>query len=149
MSLLEVTMLMCFGVSWPLSIAKIVRSRAVAGKSPAFLSVILLGYAAGIAHKLIYARDWVLSLYVLNFCMVAFDMALYLHYSCETRHRKLVRVEPQPVGQFEDTMVEELTKSGIMQRQLNASGKWTVRHGSQGKQLDYGTRKPRKRRKFG
>ncbi len=74
-------MLLCFGISWPISIAKTIRTRTVAGKSPIFMVVIILGYLCGVLHKLFYAYDWVVFLYVLNMMMVAVDLGLYLHYS--------------------------------------------------------------------
>ncbi len=81
MSLFEIAMLLCFGVSWPISIAKAVRTRTVAGKSPVFMAVIIVGYMCGVVHKLLYSYDWVVFLYLLNMVMVAADLGLYLHFS--------------------------------------------------------------------
>jgi len=81
MSLLEAAMLICFGLSWPVSIAKALRTRQVAGKSPVFMILIMIGYACGIGHKLTSNFDWVTGLYVLNMVMVAIDLGLYYHYS--------------------------------------------------------------------
>jgi hypothetical protein len=80
MSVFEALMLICFGVSWPISIAKALRTKQVAGKSPVFMAIICLGYLSGIIHKALYAFDWVIFLYALNFCMVATDLFLYYHY---------------------------------------------------------------------
>jgi len=74
-------MLLCFGISWPISIAKAIRTRTVAGKSPIFMAVIILGYLCGVLHKLFFAYDWVIFLYILNMTMVSVDLALYLRYS--------------------------------------------------------------------
>jgi hypothetical protein len=76
----EALMLICFGVSWPVSIAKSLRTRVVAGKSPAFMAIVCLGYASGTLHKLLYSFDWVMALYVANMLMVAFDLFLYFRY---------------------------------------------------------------------
>ena len=75
----EAIMLICFGAAWPFSIAKSWRSRTAKGKSVFFLSVILIGYIAGILNKTTngLCRDPVLILYVLNTLMVAADIALY------------------------------------------------------------------------
>lgn len=81
MSVFEILMLVCFGVSWPLSIAKALRTRQVSGKSPAFMVVVCLGYLSGIMHKIYFDLDWVVSLYALNFLMVAVDLSLYLRFS--------------------------------------------------------------------
>ena len=80
MSVFEITMLVCFGVSWPISIAKAVRTRVVLGKSPLFMGIICLGYGCGIIHKVVYAMDGVIVLYILNLILVAVDLALYLRY---------------------------------------------------------------------
>ena len=80
MSLFEIGMLVCFGVSWPISIAKALRTRMVAGKSPLFMVIVCLGYASGMAHKAFHSRDWVIVLYALNLAMVAFDLFLYMRY---------------------------------------------------------------------
>jgi hypothetical protein len=80
MSFFEVLMLVCFGISWPISIAEALRTRTVAGKSPAFLIIVIAGYASGIVHKLLYSRDWVIILYAVNLIMVVVDLALYYRY---------------------------------------------------------------------
>jgi hypothetical protein len=81
MSPFEVAMLLCFGVSWPISIAKAIRTKTVAGKSPLFMAIVIVGYLCGILNKLLFAFDWVIFLYALNMTMVAVDLALYMHYS--------------------------------------------------------------------
>jgi hypothetical protein len=81
MSFFEVLMLVCFGISWPISIAKALRTRTVAGKSPAFLIIVIAGYASGIVHKMLYSRDWVIILYTVNLIMVLIDLALYYRFS--------------------------------------------------------------------
>ncbi len=85
MSIFEVLMLICFGLSWPISIAKTLRTKMVAGKSPAFLGIVILGYACGIVHKLLYFPDWVIFLYGINMIMVVIDMSLYFRYSKRVR----------------------------------------------------------------
>ena len=81
-------MLICFGVSWPISILKVLRTKKVVGKSPVFMAVVIIGYASGMTHKIIYSMDWVIYLYALNMMMVAFDLTLYFHYSAKSRNQK-------------------------------------------------------------
>ena len=76
-SILEILMLVCFGAAWPFSIYRSLTSRSVAGKSVVFLIVVLVGYAAGVLHKLLYRYDYVIFLYALNGCMVLTDIVLY------------------------------------------------------------------------
>jgi hypothetical protein len=80
MSVFEIGMLVCFGISWPISIAKALRTKRVVGKSPVFMAIICLGYLSGMLHKIFFALDWVVLLYFVNFCMVAFDLFLYFTY---------------------------------------------------------------------
>lgn len=77
MSIYEITMLVCFGAAWPVSIRKSWQSRKVGSKSARFLLMVLVGYTAGIVHKLKYNCDAVVWLYVLNGLMVSIDLALY------------------------------------------------------------------------
>lgn len=77
MSVFEIIMLLCFGAAWPVSIWKSWTSRTNAGKSVVFLLVIIVGYVAGIIHKVLHSRDLVIALYSLNLLMVAIDTVLW------------------------------------------------------------------------
>lgn len=86
MSFFEMTMLLCFGMAWPTSIYKSIKSKSTKGKSVNFLFIILAGYLAGILHKLLYNFDFVIILYVINFLMVLTDIILYY------RNRRLEQI---------------------------------------------------------
>lgn len=83
--LLEITMILCFGASWPLNVIKSYKARTTKGKSLAFLYLIFFGYIAGITSKLvnpdymmnIHSKWYVLFFYVLNFLMVGADLVMY------------------------------------------------------------------------
>lgn len=77
MSVFELGMLICFGVSWPISVVKSYRMRTTKGKSLPFTLAIVIGYMMGITHKLLYSRDIVLVMYIINLLMVSADIALY------------------------------------------------------------------------
>jgi len=77
MSAFEIIMLLCFGAAWPFSIYKSLKRKLVKGKSALFLLVLMMGYLAGIFHKIFYLYDRVLFLYILNFLMVFADFFLY------------------------------------------------------------------------
>lgn len=79
-SIWEILFLLCFAVSWPISIVRSLRTKVVIGKSPLFMSLIILGYIFGIIHKLLYHRDIVIWLYVFNATLVATDLILYFVY---------------------------------------------------------------------
>lgn len=78
MSLLEAIMLLCFGAAWPFSIYKSLHARSTQGKSALFMGVLIMGYVAGIANKIVYGVDPVLILYVINAVMVSVDLALWI-----------------------------------------------------------------------
>jgi hypothetical protein len=80
MSIFEIIMLVCFGLSWPISIYKSLKTKTVAGKSPLFMAIVIIGYASGIIHKVVYSSDWVIALYAANLLLVGTDMALYFYY---------------------------------------------------------------------
>ena len=88
---LEITMVVSFGASWPFNVMKSWKARTTKGKSLLFLCLIFFGYIAGIASKLVneaymasFASKWyVLCFYVLNLLMVGADLILY------ARNRKL------------------------------------------------------------
>ncbi len=81
-SVLESVMLICFGISWPFSLAKDIRAKTAKGKSTVFLIAILVGYLAGIAGKICghYLYDtkitYVLALYIINVCVVTADLVV-------------------------------------------------------------------------
>ena len=83
--LLEAFMLVCWGASWPFSIAKILQTRSVEGKSTLFLTLILSGYIAAILAQCFRGLSPVVLLYLLNASMVFTDLCLVL---------KFRRVEP-------------------------------------------------------
>lgn len=83
--LLEITMILLFGCSWPLNVIKSYKARTAKGKSILFLLFIFVGYISGIASKFTneaymasFADKWyVLVFYFINITMVSIDMALY------------------------------------------------------------------------
>lgn len=71
-------MLICFGLSWPISIRKSIVSRTTKGKSIAFEYFVWLGYAFGVMGKLLAPqKSYVLIPYLLNLAMVSIDITLY------------------------------------------------------------------------
>ncbi len=80
MSIFEVIMLVCFGISWPISIAKSIRTKVVAGKSPLFMGIVCIGYLSGMIHKVLFSFDWVIILYLVNMILIMIDIMLYFKY---------------------------------------------------------------------
>ena len=77
----EFGMLFCFGICWPVSIYKLLKSKRTEGKSLLFLIIVFIGYLSGLAHKIIYNYDFVIILYLSNAILVFVDIVLYLKYS--------------------------------------------------------------------
>ena len=84
--LFEALTIFCFGLSWPISIRKSYVSRTAKGKSHFFEVFLLIGYAFGIARKIIQvvgmgSSGFIFFLsfffYVLNFIEISIDVGLY------------------------------------------------------------------------
>lgn len=84
--LMEAVTILCFGLSWPISIRKSLISKTAKGKSLFFEVFLLVGYAFGILRKVIQITALSCSgaifflsffFYVLNFIEISVDVALY------------------------------------------------------------------------
>lgn len=77
-SILETIMIICFGLSWPLSIRRSITSKSTRGKSLMFMVFILVGYFAGLTSKMLtQTYNLAFYFYFPNIIMVATDIALY------------------------------------------------------------------------
>lgn len=75
----EAIMVICFGLSWPLSVYKSWKSRTAKGKSLFFEVFICLGYVSGIVGKLLtHNITYVFVFYIINIVMVSVDICLYI-----------------------------------------------------------------------
>ena len=72
-SFLEMLMLICFGVSWPINIAKAWKARSTKGISVLFY--LIRYYAPAPWYETVHW--YVMFFYVLNTLMVAADVAIY------------------------------------------------------------------------
>lgn len=81
--LCEMLMVICFGISWPINIFKLWRTRTAVGTSVLFYSFIWVGYIFGIGAKVIkyqngiYTPLYVWFFYILNAVMVTFGILIY------------------------------------------------------------------------
>jgi CDP-diglyceride synthetase len=74
----ETLMIVSFGVSWPLSIIRSIRSKSTKGKSLLFMCFIAFGYICGIISKLMsHTYNLAFWFYFPNIIMVLTDIALY------------------------------------------------------------------------
>ena len=76
--ILEATMLICFGFSWPMSVYKDIKAKTAKSMSLPFILLIVTGYIAGIAAKLwTHTINYVLVVYVLNLLIVSSNVVVY------------------------------------------------------------------------
>jgi hypothetical protein len=90
-SLFEGIMIICFGISWPLSIARSIRSRSTKGKSLMFMCFILFGYMCGLTSKFMtHTYNLAFWFYFPNIIMVSTDIFLFF------RNRSIEKQEASP-----------------------------------------------------
>ena len=78
-SILETLMILCFGISWPLSIRRMYTSWSTGGKSILFSCFILIGYFCGMGAKILnHQYNLAFVFYIINTCMVIIDILLWI-----------------------------------------------------------------------
>ncbi len=78
MKIFEFIMLACFGLSWPISVYKSIKSKSTQGKSAVFIIAIIIGYLSGILGKIVNKDvSYVLIVYCFNLAVVCIDLALF------------------------------------------------------------------------
>lgn len=93
--ILEMIMVICFGLSWPISIIKTLKMKCSTGKSPLFISFIVFGYICGIISKILFSIEndtkltYVFIFYCINLVMTSFDLSLLLYYKYKESRAKL------------------------------------------------------------
>lgn len=92
---LESIMLICFGLSWPVSVVKNIKAHTAKSMSLPFILLIITGYIAGISAK-IYSHNYsyVLVIYVINLIFVSTNLVVYFinrnydhhHHTIQPQH---------------------------------------------------------------
>ena len=78
MQIFEFIMLACFGLSWPISVYKSIKSKSTQGKSIVFIIAIIVGYISGIIGKIVnHQLTYVLIIYCFNLIVVSVDLVLF------------------------------------------------------------------------
>ena len=94
MQLFEIIMLICFGMSWPISVYKSIRSKSTKGKSVVFIIAIIIGYISGIIGKIVnHQLTYVVALYLVNLIVVSIDLGLYFINAKREKEYKSAEVE--------------------------------------------------------
>ena len=85
----ELLMVLCFGISWPISIMKTLKTKSHVGKSPLFIGLIVFGYICGIIGKIVNVTNnplnYVFIFYCINLCMTSFDLFLHFYYRSKAK----------------------------------------------------------------
>lgn len=77
--ILETMMLVCFGFSWPMNVIKAYNARTAKGTSLPFILLIITGYIAGIAAKIVSGQfNYVLVVYFINLAIVSLNVVVYI-----------------------------------------------------------------------
>ena len=89
----ESIMLVCFGLSWPMSVVKNIKAHSAKAMSLPFILLIISGYIAGIAAKILSGNySYVLIIYIVNLCFVSANLVVYFinlnhdHHSMHPQH---------------------------------------------------------------
>ena len=83
---LETFMLLCFGLSWPVSLIRTIRAGGACSSSVAFMCLILSGYFAGITAKVMTAGcSFVFYVYLFNILMVGANLTITLYNRTKAR----------------------------------------------------------------
>ena len=76
--MLEATMLICFGLSWPINTMKAYKARSAKSMSLPFILLIIFGYLAGISAKIMMNQtNYVLVVYFINLAVVTLNLFVY------------------------------------------------------------------------
>lgn len=89
----ESVMLVCFGLSWPMSVVKNIKAHTAKSMSLPFILLIISGYIAGIAAKICSNNySYVLAIYIINLCFVSANLVVYFinlnhdHHHIQPQH---------------------------------------------------------------
>ena len=76
--ILETMMLVCFGLSWPLSVIKNIKAKSAKNMSLKFTLLIISGYICGILAKILNGVfNYVLVVYFINLIAVSCNVVVY------------------------------------------------------------------------
>ena len=90
MQIFEFIMLICFGLSWPISVYKSIKSKSTQGKSSVFIVAIIVGYISGIIGKIMNNQlSYVLIMYCFNLIIVSVDLVLFY---INRKHEKEIKL---------------------------------------------------------
>lgn len=115
--ILESAMLICFGCSWPINLVKNIKAKTAKTMSLKFILLIIIGYIAGIASKIISHRfNYVLVVYLINLVIVSVNLVVYFINQKYDRQNALAEEQQEDI-EMEDN--HELTIEEAKYVQMN------------------------------
>lgn len=103
----ECLMLVCFGFSWPLNVIKAYKARTTKGTSIAFIVLIITGYIAGIAAKIInHQFNYVLAVYFLNLAIVFGNVIVYIRNK-SLDNKRVLEVSRQKIIDIKSRIIND------------------------------------------
>ena len=77
-AIFETIMLVCFGLSWPINVAKAYKAGTTKGTSLPFILLIITGYLAEITAKIVNGQfNYVFIVYIINLVIVMLNVIVY------------------------------------------------------------------------
>lgn len=108
---LEATMLVCFGLSWPMNLIKNIKAGTAKSMSLKFILLIIFGYIAGISAKLINGQvNYVFAVYILNIAVVSLNLVVYFINKHKDKLREKNGIIPSAVEEIVDNKMLEVKK---------------------------------------
>lgn len=122
---LEATMLVCFGLSWPMNLIKNIKAGTAKSMSLKFILLIIFGYVAGITAKLVTGQmNYVLIVYILNILVVSLNLVVYFVNKHKDKVRERNGVTPAVVEEIVDNeMLEEQKQEQFTSPMFTPTGK--------------------------
>lgn len=121
---LEATMLVCFGLSWPVSVIKNIKAKTAKSMSLQFILLIITGYVAGIAAKIFsHNINYVLIIYLLNLLVVSANVVVYFINKRYDAATEKVRPETYTKQAAVVTEDEEMNSKIISYKEMNDMSK--------------------------
>lgn len=121
--LLESTMLICFGLSWPMNLAKNIKARSAKNMSLQFILLIITGYIAGISAKIYTHRfNYVLIVYLLNLVVVSANVVVYFINSRYDRQAQTMNAkQSREISEHKGSAVLDNTENSTETARTSAS----------------------------
>lgn len=108
---LEATMLVCFGLSWPMNLLKNIKAGTAKSMSLKFILLIIFGYIAGISAKLITGQiNYVLVVYILNIVIVSLNLVVYFINKHKDKIRGENTIDTSTVNEIVDTKMLDINE---------------------------------------